>query len=281
MLKGQRLQELAAEDVGEGSTLAQEVDVQSVGSTSIALNDDNRDLLSRPHSLAASVCEGYEPGFEALECTVCCEEIKRDDLTVSLRGCCHVFHRACLGCWLTTNKSCPNCRSPADLTSVIENAPLNAALLAAHEALHSMPDLASCSENIADAPRSEFSSFTFATERGWPSLVVQSPVEELQVIGNLPLPYALVARHRSTSRSTAAHTSQLQSSQPQSATEDCQRALLVPRSPFSSNATSEAILVGGRLLIDRQTSRRHRSRRARCSHLQRIADEGEDAISIE
>ena len=64
-------------------------------------------------------------------CTVCCEPLGAADLVVSMRACEHVFHRECLWRWLTQHsQSCPNCRTPAPLASLVTLAPLSADALA-------------------------------------------------------------------------------------------------------------------------------------------------------
>ncbi|KAL3101576.1 hypothetical protein niasHT_023096 [Heterodera trifolii] len=44
------------------------------------------------------------------ECSVCCELIINDQLPMQLKECEHFFHPNCISQWLTTNKTCPNCR---------------------------------------------------------------------------------------------------------------------------------------------------------------------------
>lgn len=81
--------------------------------------------------------DAYGTTAAEVMCTVCVEPIvlpgKLNGATepaVCMRGCAHVFHRACLNRWLSTHPSCPNCRTPAAPATVVRLKPLSAASLA-------------------------------------------------------------------------------------------------------------------------------------------------------
>ena len=47
------------------------------------------------------------------ECTVCKEIIPPDHIVKSLPFCGHISHQPCIDTWLQTNKTCPECLTPA------------------------------------------------------------------------------------------------------------------------------------------------------------------------
>jgi hypothetical protein len=44
------------------------------------------------------------------QCSICCEDIKHDELIIKLFGCSHMFHKNCLEQWLSRKPLCPNCK---------------------------------------------------------------------------------------------------------------------------------------------------------------------------
>lgn len=51
------------------------------------------------------------------ECPVCQDKFKLKQ-EIAIGHCSHYFHQECLGSWLSTNSSCPICRSNIDHTKV-------------------------------------------------------------------------------------------------------------------------------------------------------------------
>ncbi|EEF34736.1 RING-H2 finger protein ATL3B precursor, putative [Ricinus communis] len=59
------------------------------------------------------------------ECAICLGEFKDDDILRLLTVCYHVFHEECIDLWLTSQKTCPVCRSDLDLPrETLEKNPL-------------------------------------------------------------------------------------------------------------------------------------------------------------
>lgn len=55
--------------------------------------------------------EIYDLFGEEIYCSVCLEHVKEGERTLMIQKCHHGFHQKCLDPWLSTNDSCPNCRS--------------------------------------------------------------------------------------------------------------------------------------------------------------------------
>lgn len=121
---------------------------------------------------------------DPVECSVCCDIIKPFDAALWLKSCTHTFHDSCLREWLLHCESCPNCRAPAGLNTVVVRSPLSANSLAqlsiATEpmtvvgGLHQhrpggLRDREAASEWAVES-ESGFSTFSFTTARGWPAI---------------------------------------------------------------------------------------------------------------
>ena len=46
-----------------------------------------------------------------VKCFICCENVDFSNEEISVLHCGHLFHRTCLQQWLSTNRSCPDCRA--------------------------------------------------------------------------------------------------------------------------------------------------------------------------
>ncbi|XP_021755194.1 E3 ubiquitin-protein ligase ATL4-like [Chenopodium quinoa] len=83
--------------------------------------------VNHPHSLSTRRVSPTNPLLDALplvtfdalkstgDCAVCLSKFEEKDLLRLLPICCHVFHADCIDTWLTSNQSCPLCRSPVFL----------------------------------------------------------------------------------------------------------------------------------------------------------------------
>jgi hypothetical protein len=49
-----------------------------------------------------------------INCTVCVDEFKRNEIITVFPQCKHIFHKRCILPWFLANDSCPNCRSKMD-----------------------------------------------------------------------------------------------------------------------------------------------------------------------
>jgi hypothetical protein len=53
------------------------------------------------------------------DCTICLETIKKDNPTIVLDACGHLFHEACAIQWLKIKAECPSCRGKVKTTMVL------------------------------------------------------------------------------------------------------------------------------------------------------------------
>ncbi|XXG61142.1 hypothetical protein AAC387_Pa04g2869 [Persea americana] len=72
-----------------------------------------------------SAVKGLKLGSEALECAVCLNEFEDEDNLRLLPICSHVFHPACIDTWLSSQVTCPVCRSNLLTPAPGTNAPLS------------------------------------------------------------------------------------------------------------------------------------------------------------
>ena len=49
------------------------------------------------------------------ECTICTEEIQKNDNSNYVLPCAHVFHPICIRTWLDTSNICPICKHPVNI----------------------------------------------------------------------------------------------------------------------------------------------------------------------
>lgn len=61
--------------------------------------------------------KGHRIGKGSLECAVCINEFRDDEILRLLPGCSHVFHLQCIGPWLASNATCPVCRANLEINS--------------------------------------------------------------------------------------------------------------------------------------------------------------------
>ena len=87
----QRLQTIIQEDRNENL----------LGLTKEEVDKLDRDVFSFQMSLSS---------MSAPQCTICLLEFKHKDTLFVLPRCRHQFHEDCLGKWIKSNITCPNCR---------------------------------------------------------------------------------------------------------------------------------------------------------------------------
>ncbi|CAN8284674.1 unnamed protein product [Cochlearia groenlandica] len=74
-------------------------------------------------SLPTFVVEVNAVDLVSKECTVCLSLFEEKDRVRMLPNCKHVFHVACVDTWLTTQSTCPICRSEVEPTLILEPEP--------------------------------------------------------------------------------------------------------------------------------------------------------------
>ncbi|XP_013601805.1 PREDICTED: E3 ubiquitin-protein ligase ATL4-like [Brassica oleracea var. oleracea] len=101
------------------------------------------------------------------DCSICLSPFKPEDRLRHLPLCSHAFHLDCISTWLTSNKTCPLCRSPLDHAAAAAKETASIAADVGHDGSRSwLRDLSRGISSRALSFRSSSSFFTGSSRRG-------------------------------------------------------------------------------------------------------------------